>query len=291
MTTYGWPILFTLALWWGSTIVILYLDGLPRRTYFWSMTGISLLAMGALAGLAIASGDTSVTGAYRAFTCGLILWAWQITSYFMGLTTGPRRTPCDPSCRGWRRFVAAVSTCLYHELGIAVMAVVIVALVRDQPNAFGAWTFIVLWWMHASAKLNLFFGVPNRGEEFIPPHLQYLTSYMATRPMNAFFPFSVSVSTVIAVILAGNAISVTATPFEATGFTMLASLMVLAILEHWLLVTPFDANALWQWGLRTAPDAGPTEPGPPAESSSIMETSCVPDASSQPKRRRVISPA
>jgi len=39
MATYGLPILFTLALWWVSTIAILYLDGLPRRTFPWSIAG------------------------------------------------------------------------------------------------------------------------------------------------------------------------------------------------------------------------------------------------------------
>jgi hypothetical protein len=38
---------------------------------------------------------------------------------------------------------------------------------------------------------------------------------------------------------------VAATPFEATSFTMLATLMALAVAEHWFLVVPLNANALW----------------------------------------------
>ena len=51
--------------------------------------------------------------------------------------------------------------------------------------------------MHQSAKLNMFFGVPNLGEEMLPEHLRYLASFMTRRPMNMFFPVSVTVSTIV----------------------------------------------------------------------------------------------
>jgi putative photosynthetic complex assembly protein 2 len=256
MATYGLPILFTLGLWWLSTIVILYLDGLHRRTFVWSLAGATLLAACAMLGLATTSGDASSTGAYCAFTCGLCLWAWQIITFYMGFITGPRKTACGPDCKGFERFVEAVRACAHHEIAVALMAVAIFAIALNQPNQFGLWTFLVLWWMHASAKLNVFFGVPNLGEEFIPLHMRYLVSFMSRKPMNMFFPLSVTLSTVIAVMLIGRATADTAVPFEVAGYTMLATLMVLAILEHWLLVTPFDANALWKWGVKAAPDDG-----------------------------------
>ena len=59
--------------------------------------------------------------------------------------------------------------------------------------------------MHASAKLNLFFGVPNLGAEMLPRHLAYLESFMARRPMNMFFPLSVTISTVATALLAQRA--------------------------------------------------------------------------------------
>ncbi len=38
---------------------------------------------------------------------------------------------------------------------------------------------------------------------------------------------------------------------------MLASLMALAVLEHWLLVVPLPVDAFWQWGIQqTAPAEG-----------------------------------
>jgi putative photosynthetic complex assembly protein 2 len=259
MATYGLPILFTLVLWWVSTVVILYLDGLHKRTFVWSLAGASLLMAVSLWGLHASASDTSVNGAYCAFACGLTAWGWQITTFYMGAITGPRRTPCEPDCKGFAKFVEAVRTCIHHELAIIAMAVVMVAICWKQPNQLGLWTFIVLWWMHTSAKLNVFFGVPNLSEELVPHHMRYLVSFMGRRPMNMFFPLSVTASTICAVNLTTKAIAPGATPFEATGYAMLATLMVLAIVEHWFLVTPFDANALWQWGVKSAPEtAAPT---------------------------------
>ena len=39
MAAFGLPVIATLALWWASTGVILYLDGRPPRTFSWSLAG------------------------------------------------------------------------------------------------------------------------------------------------------------------------------------------------------------------------------------------------------------
>ena len=244
MTVYGLPVLATLALWWASTGAILFLNGLPQHTYRHTMTGMSLLALLALWGLAATSGETSARSAYAGFSYGIICWGWQIASFYTGSITGPRKTACPPHLIGLERFVEAVRTGLYHELACLCGAVVMLAVTAGKPNQLGAWTFIVLWWSHESAKLNLFFGAPNLGEELLPRHLAYLSSFMARRPMNLFFPVSVTISTVATLLLAQAAIAAH-TPFETTGYTMLAALMALAVAEHWFLVAPMNANALW----------------------------------------------
>ncbi|MGA2045745.1 MAG: putative photosynthetic complex assembly protein PuhE [Roseiarcus sp.] len=253
MARYGLPIAYTLLLWWSSTALILYLDGLPRRTFVWSMAGATALLAVALWGLVETGGSATATGAYLAFACGLLAWGWQLVSFYMGYVTGPRKTACAPDWVGWRRFIEAVRTSLYHELTVVVTAAAMLALTWRQPNQIALWTFVALWWMHQSAKLNVFFGVPNLGEELLPPHLRYLLSYMTRKPMNLLFPVSVSLSTVLTVLLAQKAAAADATPFEAAGFTMLATLMALAIAEHWFLVTPLETNALWRWGVKTMP--------------------------------------
>ena len=107
---------------------------------------------------------------------------------------------------------------------------------------------MVLWWMHQSAKLNVFFGVRNLNEEFLPEHLTFLKSFLKSKPMNLFFPFSITISMVIATMLWLHAIDATSV-FERSGFTFLGTMMALAILEHWFLVIPLPAGKLWQWGL------------------------------------------
>ena len=250
MQLHLFPILFALFVWWFSTGVIIYLDGLPRKTFKWSFLGGSLLTIGALWGLAATRNDTSVAGAYLAFTWGTLAWGWQEMSFYMGYVTGPRREPCPEGCGGLRHFGHAIQTSLYHELAVIASAVLVVALTWGGANQIGSWTFLIMWWMHQSAKLNVFFGVRNLSEEFLPEHLQFLRSFLTKKPMNAFFPVSVSVSTVITTLLFQRAFAADASAFQAIGFTFLAFLMALAILEHWLLVLPFPSK-IWDWGLKS----------------------------------------
>ncbi|PPD44799.1 MAG: photosynthetic complex assembly protein 2 [Methylocystis sp.] len=254
MSAYAPPILATLLLWWLSTGVILYLDGLSRPTFVWSMAGATGLFAAALWGIAATRGQTTAASAYCAFACGLMAWAWQLVTYYMGFITGPRKTACPPGLHGWGRFVEAVRTSLYHEIAIIVCALGLLWLTLDSVNQIGLWTFLILWWMHTSAKLNLYFGAPNLSEELLPEHLRYLITFMSRRPMNLFFPLSVTASTVVTVLIAQKALAAT-TPFDLVGFTILATLMALAVAEHWFLVAPLHANALWSWG---AKDMHPT---------------------------------
>lgn len=258
MSVYAPPIAATLVMWWASTGLILYLDGLPRRTFAWSMTGSTGLFLLALWGMAATSAETSVRSAYCAFSCGIMAWAWQLVTYYMGYITGPKRAHCPPNLTGLARFIAAIGTSLYHELAILICAAALVALTWGQPNQIGLWTFLVLWWMHTSAKLNLFFGAPNLSEELLPEHLRYLVSYMSQRPMNLFFPLSVTASTIVTVLISQKAYAATS-PFEIVGYTILATLMALAVAEHWFLVAPLHANALWSWGVKDAHASGDVE--------------------------------
>ena len=249
MTEFALPIVYALFIWWFSTGVIIYLDGLPSRTFKWSMLGATGLLILSLYGLATTASDTSVTGAYLAFTYGLIAWGWQAISFYMGYVTGPRKEQCPEGCSGWRHFGHAIQTSLYHELAIIVAAVAVLWLTWGQPNQIGTWTFMILWWMHESAKLNVFLGVRNLNEEFLPEHLEFLKGFLTKKPMNLLFPVSVTVSTVITFMLAEKALAADASAFEAAGYTFLATLMALAVLEHWFLVLPLPAAALWQWSL------------------------------------------
>ena len=248
MSLNGWPILFALFIWWFSTGVILYLDGLPRRTFRLSMQVMTVAAGLALVALALASNDDSVSGAYIAFTCALFVWGWHEMSFLMGFVTGPRTSECPEGATGLRRAWYATETILYHELAIAVTAIIIAAI-STGPNRVGLWAFLVLWVLRISSKLNVFLGVPNLAEEWLPEHLVYLKSYFRKRPMNLFFPFAVTISTVLTAVLVLWAADPQATAAQATGWTLIATLLGLAVLEHWILVLPIPFAAIWSWGL------------------------------------------
>jgi putative photosynthetic complex assembly protein 2 len=282
--------LYAAFLWWFSTGVIFFLNARPRHTFPWSMAAGTAVLAAALYGLWASAGIATPLGAFIAFTCGVLIWGWHTMSYYMGVITGPRRQRCPPGCRGWRHFVHAVETGLYHELAIIATAAVMVALTWGEPNRYGLWTFLVLWGMHVSAKLNVFFGVRNLNKEFIPAHLSYLTSFFRRRSMNLLFPFSVTVGTVVTVILVQGALGREVDAFSVAGHVLLATLMALAVIEHWFMILPIPAQILWRWSLdpvpvrgRTqAPDAAPGRPERADEETPDRSSGAAPRSTSAP---------
>jgi putative photosynthetic complex assembly protein 2 len=251
MLEIAFPIVYALFVWWFSTGLILYLDGLPKRTYGWSFGGATLLLVAALMGLRESSVDASVYGAYVAFTCAVLVWAWVEVSFLMGFVTGPRAIACPPDAVGWRRFGAAVEVILHHELAIFALAAAVVAATWGEVNQIGTWTFLILWSMRQSAKLNLFLGVRNLNEQFLPDHLSYMQSYFRRRRMNLLFPVSVTVATGLAALIWERALAPEVSDFATAGLALVGTLLTLAILEHWFLVLPLPTEALWSWGLRS----------------------------------------
>jgi putative photosynthetic complex assembly protein 2 len=104
--------------------------------------------------------------------------------------------------------------------------------------------------MRTSAKLNLFFGVRNLSEEFLPVHLAYLESFFRRRRINAFFFFAVAGASACLGLLVLGAKDAMSTAPQAVGYALVATMLALAILEHLLLVLPLDTTALWRWAIR-----------------------------------------
>ena len=251
MLAYAAPIAFTLFVWWFATGVILYLDGLPQRTFKFTMAGATVLAGLGFVGLVASSRVATPAAAYCAFTCALLVWAWQEVAFLLGWVTGPRRVPCPADARGWRRAALAFATVAHHELALLLLGAGVAVATWGQANRTGLWTFAILWAMRQSAKLNVFLGVRNLSEEFLPAHLKYLQTYFVRKPMNALWPVSVIAASVAVVPLWAAA---SASPGGTYGFAsaaLLATLLSLAIVEHLFLVLPLPFAALWQWGLRS----------------------------------------
>lgn len=250
MVTYGLPIVATLLAWWFSTGAILYLDGLPRATFRWSLGAASLIALAAFWGLDATAGSTSVAGAYVAVLSALLLWGWNEMAFLFGYVAGASREPCDPGLRGWARFVSATRAILHHELALLATLLAIAALTWGGANPFGLATFALLFAMRLSTKLNIFLGVPNTTVEFLPEHLAYLKTYFRRRPMNLLFPLSVTAATLLSAFLV-HKVAFAADPFSATGYALLATFAALGLIEHWFLVVPLPVGELWAWGMRS----------------------------------------
>ena len=265
MLSFVVPAIYAVFVWWLGTGIILYLDGLPQRTYRWSLIGAGLALAAGFWGLALTSYGTAPAHAYCAFTCGVLIWGALEMSYFMGLVSGPRKTPCPPDCGPWRRFLLAIGTSLYHELSVLLTGIALLALFSDAPNQVGVWTFGVLWIMRWSAKLNVFLGVPNLHTDWLPEHLRFLQSYMGQRHMNYLFPVSVTIATIGVVLLIAAAVDAETDPFLSTGYALSATLLGLAVLEHWFLVLPLPDEALWSWAFQRRTNGG--APGPATGSS------------------------
>lgn len=265
MSEIGLPVLAAILVWWLSTGLILYLDGLGRGSFRWSMAAASGLAGLALLAILLTAGSGTVAGAYIAFLAALTIWGWNEMAFLMGYLSGPRRTPCPPGTTGWLRFRYAAETLIDHELGILASAALIALASWGGVNPFALWTFAILWIMRLSTKINIFLGAPNIPDEFLPAHLGYLASYFSRRPMNGFFPFAITAAIVATALLAHLAVAAAPGSFERVGYVLLTTLMALAVLEHWLLYVPVSATKLWSWGLsshrRGATESG-SIPGP-----------------------------
>lgn len=255
----AFAILFCLFAWWFSTGAVLYLNGRSpgvRWRAFSLVTGLMVLA---LLGIHRSAGDGTPFGAYAGFTLGLIVWAWIEMSYFMGYVTGPRPEACPSGASKRERFCFGVKASLYHELLVLAAVATAALLVWGQGNRVAAWTLAVLWLMRWSTKLNLFLGLPRLNEAFFPLHMRYLLTYVARKPMNRLFPFSVLASAV-ALAAAGAAALDAGSAGEAVGWTLVATLIGLGLLEHWFLVLPVADGALWHWALTREAKASSAAP-------------------------------
>jgi putative photosynthetic complex assembly protein 2 len=248
----GCAVLFAIFLWWFSTGAILWLDRRSSRTYGLSLIGVSIIAAASVYGLLHSMGQTSPTAAVIAFTSALGLWGWHELSFLIGFISGPRKTICPPGASGWRRFVMAASTLIYHEIALVLTAGVLWQLLHAQPNRVGLWTFAILLVARLSAKFNLFLGVPNFTTEFFPDHLRHLTSYLRKSPTNALFPVSVACGCALAWMEGACALRAGSTPFQVVGYSLVFALTALALIEHAFMVLPLHDAALWRWALPTS---------------------------------------
>lgn len=245
------PALYALFLWWFGTGAVLLLDRLSRSTRQMTMVLATLATLAALVAIDATSDERSLPAALCAFTSTIIVWGWHELSFMSGLLTGPRKSPCPEGATGWRRFVFAAQTLIHHELAIAATGAAFALWLWDAANPVALMTYVILWAMRISAKLNLFLGAPNVAEEFLPDDLDYLTTYFSRRPINPLFPVSVTVGTLASAWCFAAAAAPLDGGFATEVYALGGMLIALGTLEHWFLVLPFRDAALWRWYMDT----------------------------------------
>jgi putative photosynthetic complex assembly protein 2 len=149
--------------------------------------------------------------------------------------------------QGWQRFKESVQVMLHHEVALLLNFGILWLMQKDQPNHVALCTYALLWFMRLSAKLNLYFGVPQNGAQYLPSHLVYLASYFRTRLITPWFVISISaaIGTWCWLVWQAQQGAMAIT----TGWVMLATLLGLAIVEHLIMIFPLPLERLWGWAM------------------------------------------
>jgi putative photosynthetic complex assembly protein 2 len=244
---------FVLFVWWFSTGAILYLVQRAERGGRQAYVSAVLLALPALLlgvlGIDRSLDDPSLGGVYLAFASALAIWGWFELAFLAGVITGPVTQPCPPNVHGVERFVRAWGTIAYSEMALIATLGLLVFFSLGQANLFGLWTFAVLFVARITAKLNVYLGVPNINDHFLPSPVRHLSTHFRKAPMNNFFPWSVTFLTFATACFIERTIAAPPGSGAEVGFALLATLTALALFEHWMMVLPLPDAALWTWAL------------------------------------------
>ncbi len=247
------PLFFALLMWFIGTGAVVWLDSRPQHTFKTSHRIAGLVAVIAMGVVYAYAGDTSWAGAYIGFAAAILIWGWHEMGFLMGFVAGPRRTPCPPDAVGWDRFKLATSTVIHHEIAIATNLLVLIAITWGQPNQAAPLTFALLFGLRLSAKLNLFFGVPNLSDEIFPAHLAYLKTYFGEKSISALYPISVLACAAVATWAWMSAEAAPTNSGPAVTATLLAGLAALGLVEHIFLVLPVRDAKMWRWASASKP--------------------------------------
>ena len=242
-----WPaIVISITSWWLLTGIALIAVHQPQRRRRVVFVLVSLIMMATWSVIPSNVIDGSPLASAVGFLLGLLIWAWLEISYLLGFVTGPNHKPCPEGATSWQRFMGGLGTTLYHELAVLMMVALLGWISYGSINTTAVNTLIVLWLMRWSAKLNLFFGVRHFNEEWLPSHLGYLVGYLRIDRASWLLPLTTFlgiVATTALYQLGYGAGSVA----QQLSFYLVATLMLLATVEHLFLMFPFQESILWRW--------------------------------------------
>jgi len=255
-------LLISLFTWWFATGAVLWLVSERRLPPVWLVGATAPVAVMAPVVLIMAAGDPGPGGAYLGFFGAILLWGWIELAFLAGVITGPRPAPCPLGARGWRRLRAAWGAIAYHEVALGLAALGLTLTLWEAQNLTGLWTFLVLFGARISAKLNIYLGVPHLSHDMLPRGVAHLKSYFRRSPVSPVFPVSVTLLAIAAGCFLERALAAPPGSGAEAGFTLIATLTALALLEHWLMVIPVRETALWRWAGRNLDTEKGSAPGP-----------------------------
>ena len=243
------PVVVTIALWFFATGLVAWLDNRERATFPRSLVLAGIAGLVGLLVVVIAMNQTSHVAVYGSFVGALLVWSWHEIAFLTGAVAGPRRQPCPPDVGGWERFSNAAATLVHHEIALVVTALLLVSLTWNAQNQIAAMTFVLLYVMRLSTKLNIFHGVPNAATDILPPHLGYLKSYYGPNRFGLPLALSALGATALAWWIGAQAFAAAPGSADMVGASLLFALAALGALEHVFLILPFRDGMLWGWAL------------------------------------------
>lgn len=239
---------FALLCWWIGTGLILWIVRRGPRVVQVFQASWTLALFASLWGAQFSMREVGDLQAYLGFACIIVMWGWHELAFLSGWLTGPRRIAMTPQAKGWSRLREALASILWHELLLLSNLGLLGWMQAGHPNHVAFCTFALLWCMRLSAKLNLFWGVPLLGEQYLPASLAYLSSYFRVAPAGLGYMVLVTLSCGAWIWLVSQASGFTATT-HAAGWWLLSTLLALALVEHAMMVLPWPMQKLWGWAL------------------------------------------
>ena len=142
MASYTVPPVYAAFIWWFSTGAVLLLVGCAQALRLVTGRDRRIPGGGSLCGLAFSAGDTSVVGAYVAFTSTILLWGCAGDRVSVGLGHGSAAaSAARPASRVRDASARRCAAILYHELALLACGAAIVALTWGAANQVGAVDF------------------------------------------------------------------------------------------------------------------------------------------------------
>ena len=239
--------------WWFLTGLILFIvkkvDDINQDSHILVTLALSPIIFLGLYLYSNSLSSITLTSIYSAFFGSLLIWAWFELAFLSGFITGPSKKLCPKNISQLKRFAYALSTIAYSELILFFTLFIMFYYSLSAENIIGLWTFGILFFARICAKLNLFLGVPSVNTEFLPSPVEHLASYFRVGSTSWFFPVSISLISFTLFFLVDSIFYENNQTASIIGYTLLASLTTLALMEHWFMVVPFRDAKLWKWML------------------------------------------